>query len=91
MTQTGEKYTVARRGVIAEDAAIRDAVRRSAGPEAGVRAIDVDRAPDRLRVIIRAARPIVLAGPRGAEADRLRGEIAELTGGRVRLDILEAG
>ncbi len=30
-----------------------------------------------------------LAGRRGAEADRLRGEMEELTGRRVRLDILE--
>jgi small subunit ribosomal protein S3 len=42
-----------------------------------------------VRVSIRAARPIVLAGPRGAEADRLRGELQELTGKRVQLDIQE--
>jgi small subunit ribosomal protein S3 len=42
-----------------------------------------------VRVSIRAARPIVLAGPRGAEADRLRGELQELTGKRVQLDIRE--
>jgi small subunit ribosomal protein S3 len=54
-----------------------------------VSAVEVDRTPDRVRVSIRASRPIVLAGPRGAEADRLRGELEELTGKGVRLDILE--
>jgi ribosomal protein S3 len=39
---------------------------------------------------VRAARPILLAGNRGAEADRLRAELEELTGKRVRLDIWEA-
>lgn len=73
-----------------EDAAIRDAVRRGAERAVGVSAVEVDRAEDRLRVDIRATRPILLAGQRGAEADRLRGELEELTGRRVGLDIREA-
>jgi small subunit ribosomal protein S3 len=88
MAETGEKYTVARRMVMT-DAAIRDAVRRAAEPAAGVSAVDVYLAADPVRVSIRAIRPIVLAGPRGAEADRLRTEMEELTGRRVRLDIRE--
>lgn len=89
MAATGEKYTVARRMVIA-DAAIRAAVQRSVERAVGVSAVNVDLAADPVRVTIRAARPIVLAGPRGAEADRLRGEMEELTGRRVRLNIHEA-
>jgi hypothetical protein len=73
----------------AEDAAIRGAVQRGIDRAVGVSAVEVGRAADRLRVNIRAARPILLAGHRGAEADRLRGELEELTGRRVRLDILE--
>jgi hypothetical protein len=73
----------------AEDAVIRGAVQRGIERAIGVSAVEVDRSPDRVRVSIRAARPIVLAGPRGAEADRLRGELEELTGKRVRLDIRE--
>lgn len=73
----------------AEDAAIRDVVRRGIDRVVGVSAVAVDRGADRLRVDIRAARPILLAGQRGAEADRLRGELEELTGRRVRLDIRE--
>jgi hypothetical protein len=73
----------------AEDAAIRGAVQRGIERAVGVAAVEVDRTPDRVRVSIRAARPIVLAGPRGTEADRLRGELVELTGKRVQLDIRE--
>jgi hypothetical protein len=73
----------------AEDAAIRDAVQRCIERAVGLSAVEVGRAADQLRVSIRAARPILLAGHRGAEADRLRGEMEELTGRRVRLDIWE--
>lgn len=73
----------------AEDAAIRGAVQRGIERAVGVAAVEVDHTPDRVRVSIRAARPIVLAGPRGMEADRLRGELVELTGKRVQLDIRE--
>jgi len=73
----------------AEDAAIRSAVQRAIERAVGVSAVDVGRAADRLRVDIRAARPILVAGHRGAEADRLRGELEDLTGRRVRLDIRE--
>jgi small subunit ribosomal protein S3 len=52
-------------------------------------AVEIGRAAGRLRVSIRAPRPILLAGHRGVEADRLRGELEELTGTRVRLDIWE--
>ncbi len=74
----------------AEDAAIRGAVQRGVERAIGVSAVEVDRTQGRVRVSIRAARPIVLVGPRGAEADRLRSELMELTGKRVQLDIREA-
>lgn len=73
-----------------EDAAIRDVVQRGIERVVGVSAVEVGRTADHLRVDIRAARPILLVGQRGAEADRLRGELEELTGRRVRLDIWEA-
>jgi hypothetical protein len=72
-----------------EDAAIRGVVQRGITRVVGVSAVEVSRSVDQLRVDIRAARPILLVGPRGAEADRLRGELEELTGRRVRLDIWE--
>src|SRR5215472_6833928 len=98
MAETGEKYTVARRMVIAEQA-IRGAVQRGAAWAVGVSAVDVDLAADPVLVTIRAARPGVAWGflrPAETEgvwrelaAEQLRGELEELTGRRVRLDILE--
>jgi ribosomal protein S3 len=98
MAQASEKYTVARRMVIT-DAAIRDAVGRSIERAVGLSGVDVDLAADRVHVTIRAARPDVAWGlVRPAQADgpwresgaeRLRGELEELTGRRVRLDILQ--
>ena len=73
----------------AEDAAIRGVVQRGVERAVGVSAVELGRAAERLRVGVRAARPILLVGPRGAEADRLRGELEELTGRRVQLSIWE--
>jgi len=73
----------------AEDAAIREVVRRGVERAVGLSAVEVGRTEEHLRVDIRAARPILLAGHRGEEADRLRGELEELTGRRVRLDLWE--
>ena len=83
----------------AEDAAVRGAVQRSIERAVGLSAVVVDFAADRVHVTIRAARPGVAWGflrPAGTEgawrepaAEQLRGELEELTGRRVRLDILE--
>jgi small subunit ribosomal protein S3 len=88
MTETGEKYTVARRMVVAE-AAIRGAVQRAVERAAGVSAVTIDLAEDWVRVSIHTARPGVLIGPQGAEADRIRGDLEKLTGKQVRLYIFE--
>jgi small subunit ribosomal protein S3 len=87
MAETGEKYTVARRIVI-EDAAIRAMLHRYMEP-AGVSRIEIERARDRVRVDIFSARPRIVIGPRGAEADRIRANLSELTGTRVVLNIFE--
>lgn len=81
------------------DAAIRGAVQRSIERAVGLSTVDTDLAADRVHVTIRAARPDVAwgflpatktEGPwRESAADQLRGELEELTGRRVRLDILQ--
>lgn len=87
MAETGEKYTVARRIVI-EDAAIRAMLHRDLEP-AGISRIEIERARDRVRVDIFSARPGIVIGRRGEEADRIRARLAELTGTRVQLNIFE--
>lgn len=88
MAATGEKYTLARRRV-EEDAAVRDIVGRSADDAVGLADVRIERIDGVLCVYVRAARPILLVGPRGDEADRLRGEMESLTGVRVKLEIRE--
>ena len=74
----------------AGDAAIRGAVRRGVERAAGVSAVKIDRTGDGVRVDIRTARPGIVMRHRGAEADRIRGDLEELTGGPVRLNIVRA-
>ncbi len=87
MAETGEKYTEARRIVI-EDAAIRETLHRCMEP-AGIARIEIERVRNQVRVDIFSARPGIVIGRRGEEADRIRTSLAELTGTRVQLNIYE--
>jgi small subunit ribosomal protein S3 len=51
--------------------------------------IDIERTRDRLIVDIHTARPGVVIGRRGSEAERLRGGLEDLTGRPVKLNINE--
>lgn len=62
-------------------------VRRRIGQAAGVSEVGVGGDLDRVRVNIRADRPGVVFGHGGAQADRLRAELEELTGKPVLLAI----
>jgi small subunit ribosomal protein S3 len=73
---------------VSEDIAIRRLL--SKGMErAGISRVEIERTRDRVRVDIHTARPGIVIGRRGAEADRLRSELEELTGKQVQLNILE--
>lgn len=87
MAETGEKYTEARRVVI-EDAAIREVLHGRMEP-AGISRIEIERVRDQVRVDIWSARPGIVVGRRGEEADRIRAGLADLTGARVQLNIFE--
>ena len=73
---------------VKEDVAIRRLM--SKGMErAGISKVEIERTRDRVRVDIHTARPGIVIGRRGAEADRIRGELEKLTGKQVQLNILE--
>jgi small subunit ribosomal protein S3 len=73
---------------VKEDVAIRRMM--SKGMErAGISRVEIERTRDRVRVDIHTARPGIVIGRRGAEADRIRGELEKLTGKQVQLNILE--
>ena len=56
---------------------------------AGISKVDIERTRDRVRVDLHTARPGIVIGRRGAEAERLRGQLEKLTGKQVQLNILE--
>jgi len=73
---------------VAEDVKIRKLL--SQGMErAGISKVEIERTRDRVRVDIHTARPGIVIGRRGAEADRIRGSLEKLTGKQVQLNILE--
>ena len=73
---------------VKEDVAIRKLM--SKGMErAGISRVEIERTRDRVRVDIHTARPGIVIGRRGAEADRIRGDLEKLTGKQVQLNILE--
>ena len=81
---SGQRY----RDYVQEDVAIRKLM--SKGMErAGIARVEIERTRDRVRVDIHTARPGIVIGRRGAEADRIRGDLEKLTGKQVQLNILE--
>ncbi len=65
------------------------AIHRRIPAAAGIHAIGVGGDLDHVRVDVRAARPGLAFGHGGAEVDRLRDELEELTGKPVLLNMLE--
>jgi len=76
------------RAYVGEDVKIRRLL--STGMDrAGISKVEIERTRDRVRVDIHTARPGIVIGRRGAEAERIRGELEDLTGKQVQLNILE--
>jgi len=72
-----------------EDWKIRDYLRKQL-PHAAVSRVEVERTRDRLRVDVYTARPGIVIGRRGAEADRLRAGLLEITGNpKIHFNIQE--
>ncbi|NED94445.1 30S ribosomal protein S3 [Phytoactinopolyspora alkaliphila] len=83
-TNKGQRY----RDYVAEDVAIRKLM--TTGMErAGISSVEIERTRDRVRVDIHTARPGIVIGRRGVEADRLRSELEKLTGKQVQMNVLE--
>ncbi len=72
-----------------EDWRIRDYLRRQL-ERAAVSRVEIERTRDRLRIDVYTARPGIVIGRRGAEADRLRAGLLKITGNpRVHFNIQE--
>ena len=83
-TKPGQRYA----DYVAEDVRIRKMLITSLD-RAGVARIEIERTKDRVRVDIHTARPGIVIGRRGAEAERIRADLEKLTGKQIQLNILE--
>lgn len=74
---------------VIEDWKIRDFLMTEL-PHAAISRVEVERTRDRLRVDVHTARPGIVIGRRGSEADRLRAGLTSITGNaKVQLNIQE--
>ena len=83
-TKAGQRYS----DFVAEDVKIRNLLKTSLD-RAGVARIEIERTRDRVRVDIHTARPGIVIGRRGAEAERIRTDLEKLTAKQIQLNILE--
>lgn len=83
-TKKGQRYA----DYLAEDIQIRQHLSEKLD-RAGVSRIEIERTRDRVRVDIHSARPGIVIGRRGAEAERIRADLEKLTGKQIQLNILE--
>jgi small subunit ribosomal protein S3 len=74
---------------VVEDWRIRDFLMTQL-PHAAISRVEIERTRDRLRVDVHTARPGIVIGRRGTEADRLRAGLTRITGNaKVQLNIQE--
>jgi len=83
-TKKGQRYA----DYVAEDIKLRNLLTAKLD-RAGVSRIEIERTRDRVRVDIHTARPGLVIGRRGAEAENIRAELEKLTGKQIQLNILE--
>jgi small subunit ribosomal protein S3 len=83
-SQKGQRYA----DYVAEDVRIREFLKKELD-RAGIARIEIERTRDRVRVDIHSARPGIVIGRRGAEAERIRADLEEMTGKQIQLNILE--
>lgn len=51
--------------------------------------VEIERAGDKIKVIITTARPGIVIGKKGAEVDALRKELEKISGGHVSVEVIE--
>ncbi len=83
-TKPGLRYA----DYVAEDVAIRRLI-ASKLERAGVSRVEIERTRDRVHVYIHTARPGIVIGRKGQEADKLRSALEKLSGKQVQLNIRE--
>jgi small subunit ribosomal protein S3 len=74
--------------LLVEDAKIRVHIKKNL-MQAAVSKIEIERASNRVRIIIHSGRPGVIIGRKGAEIDRLRDDLREIVDKELQIDIKE--
>lgn len=74
--------------LLQEDLTLKDLLRERFKP-AGVSSVEVDRPGNKLRITIRASRPGLIIGRKGAEIEKLKQDLVEQTRREVFIDIQE--
>jgi small subunit ribosomal protein S3 len=80
----GQEYA----DLLHEDLKIRRYIARETG-RAGISNIEIERSPNQVSITIWTARPGIIIGRKGAAVKILRGELEELTGKHVSVDVQE--
>jgi small subunit ribosomal protein S3 len=83
-SKKGQRYA----DFVAEDVKIRKFLQKELD-RAGIARIEIERTRDRVRVDIHSARPGIVIGRRGAEAERIRADLEGMTNKQIQLNILE--
>jgi small subunit ribosomal protein S3 len=71
-----------------DDLKIKEHVKKSF-QTAAIARVDIERASERVRVIIHSARPGIIIGRKGADIDRLREDLNKITNKEIFIDIKE--
>ena len=58
-------------------------------PKGAVARVEIVRTSNEVKVTLHSARPGIVIGPRGGEVDTLRGELEDLTGRKVSVNVIE--
>ncbi|MCD5402062.1 30S ribosomal protein S3 [candidate division NPL-UPA2 bacterium] len=74
--------------LLQEDIKIRQYIKNKLA-SAGISRIGIERVADRIRIDLHTARPGIIIGRKGAEVDRLKEELEEMTGKQFSIDIQE--
>src|SRR3989338_3562260 len=74
--------------ILLEDVKLKKFIKKSLST-AAVSKIEVERASDKVRVLIFTARPGIIIGRRGSEIEKLKEELQSISGREVLIDIKE--
>ncbi len=77
---------------LVEDARVRQFIDQRLNrqpPYAAISEIEIERTREEVKVILKTARPGLVIGPKGAEVDKLKDALEDLTNRRVNINIIE--